>query len=1486
MSIRKKWRKSMIDKTIIKPYEELDLKIYAYALPEVPNHNGYIKVGDTTRDTEQRIKEQVGTAGLNPDILFTKKAQKSDGSWFHDKQLHRYFELNGIERKDFNGIADEWFYFNGTPERAEELTDKFIRNDYEEVQANGGIDYVLRKEQQRAIEDTLTYIKNGEQPPEFLWNAKPRFGKTLTTYDLCRQLYAQKVLIVTNRPAIANSWLDDFEKFVAWQEKSMKFVSETDSLKGKALTRKEFLDFAFSSEKDTSQITFISLQDLKGSKFAGGTYEKLDWVGELEWDILVIDEAHEGVDTAKTDRAFDKIKRKFTLHLSGTPFKQLANDKFNENQIYNWSYIDEQQAKEKWDYATGSNPYENLPTLNLFTYQMSKMIEEKLTQGLKLDDNNNVDYAFDLNEFFSTDDKGKFKYEDSVIKFLDNLSAGKFPFSEGKHRSELNHTFWLLPRVASAKALEALLKNHPVFKDYRTVLAAGDGVSNTTDETIKLEAQDTKMSEKSLDRVRKAIKENEKTITLSVGQLTTGVTIPEWTAVLMLNNIKSPSLYFQAAFRAQNPYEYKGEDGKLYRKENAYIFDFAPERTLSLFDEFANNLTIGRTRTTDERKTKIKKLLNFFPVIGEDEEGEMHELDAEEVLTIPTHIRAIEVVKRGFMSNLLFDNVSGIFSGTSPFKEILDKIKPEKNKKLADRREITVTKPMLDDEGNISIPKQIVINQANDLFGDAIYTVQEKLVIPNISQVSEITKQITKTVAPSFNNVKESFGLNKTQTDSVQKDFETKISKSVEKEFETYQENVQEVTKSHEKQIQQVQEAHEKQLEVAKKLGDHTKVTEFQQEFEQKKAEIKKSFTEKKVELDVSLNQNINKAVKDTAENVVKKEIEKKENDKKRTTEDDVRDHLRGFARTIPSFLMAYGNNETTIDNFDENIDEDTFFDLTSISLDEFRKLRDGFTYIENGKEKNVPGLFNKVVFNDSIKEFFNIKNKLANYFDDSLEEDIFDYIPPQKTNQIFTPKAVVKRMVDDLEKENPDIFKNPYFKFADLYVKSGLYITEIVKRLSVGLKETIPNKDKRLKHILENMVYAAAPSNIIYHIARNYIFSNFNGISDKHIIETDLTKHTEDGKFDEVIKEGFGDENLKFDVIIGNPPYQEETKNTSDNPIYHLFMDEAYKLSDKVLFITPARFLFNAGKTPKSWNKKMLNDKHLRVEFYEQDSSKVFPHTSITGGLAITYRDRNQEFGAIEVFTVYPELNMILNKVENYEGFESFSDIVYSAFSYKLMPELYADYPEIETMTKINKKGETVPLISNGHKFDLATNILESLDFVVTEEKSDGLSDEVQLFGRIGTERSYRYIKRKYIRDNGNLDYFKVFVPKANGASGQIVPDSASRIISMPEIGAKGVAHTNSFISIGKFDSEFEAQAALKYVKSKFARVLLGILKITQDNQVATWSKVPNQDFSPESDIDWNKSIPEIDQQLYKKYGLDETEITFIENHICYLEN
>lgn len=334
-----------------------------------------------------------------------------------------------------------------------------------------------------------------------------------------------------------------------------------------------------------------------------------------------------------------------------------------------------------------------------------------------------------------------------------------------------------------------------------------------------------------------------------------------------------------------------------------------------------------------------------------------------------------------------------------------------------------------------------------------------------------------------------------------------------------------------------------------------------------------------------------------------------------------------------------------------------------------------------------------------------------------------------------------------------------------------------------------------------------------------------------------------------------------KFYAVIGNPPYQGESKGnkTYAPPQYHEFMDEAYAISDRVELITPARFLFDAGSTPKKWNQKMLNDEHLKVEHYEPDASKIFPDTDIKGGVAITYRDATSDFGAIGVFTMYDTLNAILHKVQKKMD-HNLSEIVTNRGVYRFSSLAYKEHPN--EMKRISDSR-------------VLSNAFDRFPEFFYAQKPNDFHEYVSFLGKSSTSRVNRWVRKDYIADTNNLDKFKVLVPKANGSG------AFGETLSNPTIGERNTAFTETFISIGAFDKRNNAEAVLKYIKSKFARTMLDSLKITQDNTRPTWRLVPLQDFTMDSDIDWSQSIAEIDQQLYMKYNLDENEIEFIETHV-----
>lgn len=1038
-------------------YREIVPLVYSWVTPDIPKYAGWEKIGYTEQESaDKRISQQASQLAVTQTKKWSRRALYTSeaGGRFTDREFHEYLRQQSVER-ELQPKRTEWHRFSGMPKTSLQYFNDFAGQDFSNVQTGGEEDYQLRAEQEAAVQQALAAFTAGEK--EVLWNAKPRFGKTLTTYDLMRRLDIHKALIVTNRPAIANSWYDDFLRFIGHQT-NFKFVSESASLATRnPMTREQYRALSQSDPNgDYRLIEFLSLQDLKGSQYFGGNYDKLKHIADFDWDLLVIDEAHEGVDTTKTDIAFDQIRRRHTLHLSGTPFKALASGKFSSDQIFNWTYTDEREALEAWDDAAQDNPYRALPRLNMFTYQVSRMISDQLAVGVALaEDEANIDYAFDLGQFFSTKDNGFFEHEKEVIKFLDCLGKNeKYPFSTPALRDEIRHSFWLLDRVASARALKRLLEKHPVFSEYTVVLAAGDGRSAD---------DDLASADKSLDRVRKAIAKAEaedgRTITLSVGQLTTGVTVPEWTAVIMLSNMNSPAQYMQAAFRAQNPCTFE-RGGRVLQKQNAYIFDFAPERTLTIYDAFANNLISNPVGSTNTRQDNIRTLLNFFPVIGEDSEGRMVELDASQVLTFPQVFKAREVVRRGFLSNLLFDNVAGIFRYSEHYTEILGKLPKAKARKVATGESFEMPEPLptVDHDGNAQVDFETVINPKVAGLGKPVWTeedVEPITATPNKQIAKKVAKIVAEKLRPIRDKVKSEYGMTDKQVDRDEKATEAKI-----------RDTLEQVVAQH------------------KIAGKRLKDELAEAATEAEAVEVQHHIAKHDQALKEKILDALTALTDDAATELVTREETKKEQRRANSAMDDARAHLRGFARTIPMFLMAYGNRDMNLANFDDYTPDDVFEEITGISEAEFRLLRDGQEIIEeDGSTTHIPGLFDEAVFDQSIQEFLDKKSELADYFDDSFDEDIFAYIPQQKTSLVFTPQKVVTMMVDELEKENPGIFGDPKVTFADLFSTAGLFLMEIVRRLDTGLSEIIPEQNDRLHHILTKQIFEMSHNEILHRI-------------------------------------------------------------------------------------------------------------------------------------------------------------------------------------------------------------------------------------------------------------------------------------------------------------------------------------------------------------------------------------------------------------------
>ena len=482
-----------------------------------------------------------------------------------------------------------------------------------------------------------------------------------------------------------------------------------------------------------------------------------------------------------------------------------------------------------------------------------------------------------------------------------------------------------------------------------------------------------------------------------------------------------------------------------------------------------------------------------------------------------------------------------------------------------------------------------------------------------------------------------------------------------------------------------------------------------------------------------------------------------------------------------------------------------------------------------------------------------------------------------QQFGEVFTPPEIVNKMLDAVPQE---FFSDFDKKFLEPAAGEGAFLTAIFRR-RLKFADTPQKMLDALKSIYaielqtDNLLTARKNLEKIFFehcvAPTEKILTDLQKILQNNFVEGDalifFAEHRQlfsEHKFFTLDFEDFSDA-----VIIGNPPYQKETANTSDNPIYHKFLEESWKIADKVMMIHPARCLFNAGKTPKDFNKKLLKNSHIKIVDYEPDSTKIFPRADIKGGVAITYFDKEKNFGEIGTFIPIPELNLTHKKVcvEN-KNFSPLGKIIFPPEIYHFTEKFHKDNPDAKKF------------LSDGHADDLTTNIFEKLPKIFLDSKPNDGHEYIKILGLQNLRRIFKFIRRDWINNPESLEKFKIFVPKSNG-SGAIGEVLSTPLVGLPLVGLPLVGCTQTFITVGAFDTASEAAACLAYIKTKFCRAMLGILKVTQHNPPQTWSKVPLQNFSASSDIDWTKSVAEIDLQLYKKYSLSAEEIKFIEDKV-----
>lgn len=676
---------------------EVKPTIYVYRLPGVPSHNGYLKIGYTDRlDYEERINEQLHTASIEHETLLIESAMRKDGTCFLDKEVHDVLKKHGFKQYKEGEDKNEWFKcsVDDVKEAILEVRDGIVSNEHRTQT------FKMRPEQFKAVETTIEYFKKAKddisnKSPKFLWNCKMRFGKTFAAYELAKKMGLKRILILTFKPAVESAWKEDLLNhidFEGWQ-----FVSDNDAKEGGSIS----LDKEFAAcDKARPIVVFGSFQNLLGVNDRGGIKEKNEFIHTENWDLVIFDEYHFGAwrDNAKKlflnvdeedevdfdaekyqreeagnafNETFLPITTSYYLFLSGTPFRAINNGEFIEDQIFSWTYSDEQRAKENW--KGSNNPYLSLPKMILMTYQIPDSIKEVAMEG--------EFNEFDLNVFFSAEGEGKdaqFKYKNEVQKWLDlirgqylassvdDLKLGQdkrppMPFSDTRLLNILSHTLWLLPNVASCEAMYNLLqeKQNNFYHEFTINLCAGPKAG------IGLDA--LKPVIRSMEKGDKSPLET-RTITLSCGKLTTGVTVRPWTGIFMLRNLKSPETYFQSAFRVQSPWTINSPDGtETILKEECYIFDFALDRALRQISDYSCRLNID----DGDPEKKVADFISFLPVLAFDG-STMKQIDAQEILDIAMAGTSATLLARRWESALLVNVDNDTLMKLLNNKEALD----------------------------------------------------------------------------------------------------------------------------------------------------------------------------------------------------------------------------------------------------------------------------------------------------------------------------------------------------------------------------------------------------------------------------------------------------------------------------------------------------------------------------------------------------------------------------------------------------------------------------------------------------------------------------------------------------------------------------------------------------------------------------------------------------------------------------------------------
>lgn len=1305
--------------------------IYVFRIPDA-EHTDCVKIGEATfedgnitlppnssalnKAARARIDQYTKTAGISYELLHTEIAifiRNGKLGAVNDKEVHDVLLRSGVKRKDFQHVsgANEWFCCDLETAKKAISAVKEGRKALQGYEIfTGQSPIVFRPEQREAIDKTLKQFKKGNQ---MLWNAKMRFGKTLSALQVVKEHGDfRRVLILTHRPVVDAGWFEDFGK-IFYDSPSWSYGSKNKGDSFLSLERR-------ARHSEANYIYFASMQDLRGSELVGGNFDKNNDIFSTPWDLIIVDEAHEGTQTELGKAVMAELTKEKTkvLRLSGTPFNLL--DDFKEEEIYTWDYVMEQRAKAQWDidHPGDHNPYAGLPRLNIYTYDLGRLMNEYADE----------DIAFNFREFFRTNDNGEFVHKAHVENFLNLLTKNDeksmYPFANKRYRDIFRHTLWMVPGVKSAKALSAMLRNHPVFGMFEIVNVAGEG-------------DEEEANDEALRKVEKAIgkdPDQTRTITLSCGRLTTGVSVKPWTGVFMLSGSfnTAASAYMQTIFRVQTPATINGRV-----KEDCYVFDFAPDRTLKVLAETAKISTKAGKQSGSDRQ-QLGEFLNFCPIIS-IEGSQMKQLNTEHMLQQLKRVYVERVVQHGFEDGYLyndelmrlsdvdikeFDELKGIIGQTKTMgktnditvndqgltnEEYEEKEKLEKKKK----RELTEEeKARLEElkkkkkvkEDAISILRGISIRMPLMIYGAKVENEDEELTIDNFTQL--VDAQSWEEFMPR--------GVTKQRFNTFKKYYDPDIFTAAAK------------------RIRQMARA-------ADRLSIEERIERI--------AAIFSTF------------RNPDKETVLTPWRVVNMHMS---------------DCLGGY---------TFFNED-----FSETIEEPRFVDRGDVTSEVFAS--DSALLEINSKSGLYPLYLAYNIYRSQLRE--------AMFSPETLED-----------HQAIWDATVAENIFV--------ICKTPMAKSITRRTLLGFRKGKVNTRYFEDLINQIKNK----------------PDNFIAKVAKGKSFWKAN--------END---------------------NMKFKAIVGNPPYQVMDgggNGAAAVPIYNKFVEITKSISpDYISLIMPAKW-YGGGRGLDEFRENMLNETHIETIFDYPNPKEIFPTANISGGVCyfrwhkgynshevtfenvisgnrVSARRVLNEFIPYDIFPRYNEATSIIHKV-------------LSSTNYTPLSEIIAPYKPFGLRT-YERGSETRK---------------EDSDLVLHTSKGIGYVERDSVTASVDYVNAYNVITGKAL--SGHLG--------ETDENGQVKVLATTKVIAPNEV------CTESYIAIGKFDTDIEANNAYKYLCTKFSRFLLLQALPTLDIRKERFIFVPMQNFTASSDIDWSKSVEEIDAQLYIKYNLSEEEIAFIESMI-----